>query len=67
MARRLRYAVAVDEIMDRALSNLAYKKHTTKSTMMYNILKEDPELKVEMKKVHKNIYGTEGDENECEN
>lgn len=60
MARRLRYAVAVDEIMDRALSELAYKKRTTKSTLVYNILKDNPELKAEMKKIQ-----TEVDENEC--
>lgn len=59
MARNLRYSLAVDEIMHRALESLSSKNGVSKSTYVYNTLRNTPEINEEMARVYRNIYGTE--------
>ena len=57
--RRMRCSVSLDEIMDRALNNIAEREERTRSAVAYMLLKESPRMSDEMDAIYKSIYGTE--------
>lgn len=57
--RKLRYAISVDEITDRALETIARREDRTKSSLAYKILKTHPDVDKERRRIYKNIYGVD--------